>query len=79
MPRVKMAQPAHGRLRVLLQGTVMATGRSTEDVARIWGCSQPTAIKRLHNPGCITVDQLLQISSGLGIPLDEIRQAISKA
>ena len=77
MPRVKATRPKHERLQVLLQGYVAATGSSTERVARIWGCSTTTALKRLRDPGCITVDQLLVLGTGLGIPIEEIRYAIS--
>ena len=31
MPRLKELRPRHERLRVLIQGTVAATGRSTEE------------------------------------------------
>ncbi len=78
MPRIREIRPRHERLRVLLQGTAAALDKSAEEVARIWGCSLPTAYKRMRDPGCITVDQLLTIGRGLGIPLDEIRNAISE-
>ena len=78
MPRLREIQPKHARLRVLLQGTAAALGKSAEEVAEIWDCSLPTARKRMRDPGSITVDQLLAISRGLGIPLEEIRNAISE-
>ena len=78
MPRLREERPAHFRLLVLINGTINTLGKSTEDLARIWNCSNPTALKRLREPGTITIDQLLQLSRGLGIPLDEIRNAISE-
>ena len=78
MPKLREIQPRHQRLRVLIQGTIVALGKTTEDVARIWGCSHPTALKRLRSPGDMTIDQLLTLGRGLGIPLDEIRTAISE-
>ena len=78
MPKLREVLPRHQRLRVLIQGTIAALGKSTEDVASIWGCSHPTALKRLRAPGDMTIDQLLTLGRGLGIPLDEIRNAISE-
>ena len=79
MPRLTQTRPRYNRLRVLLQGTVAATGKTTAQVAAIWGCSIPTALKRMRDPGSITVDQLLTLCAGLGIPIEEARNAISRA
>lgn len=78
MPKLRVPLPKHQRLRVLIQGTIAALGKSTDDVARIWDCSNPTVLKRLREPGSITIDQLLTLGRGLGIPLEEIRNAISE-
>ena len=75
MPRLKQEQPR--RLSVLIQGTVAALGLNTDQLCRIMDCSHSTALKRLRDPGCMTVDQLLRTGRGLGIPIEEIREAIS--
>lgn len=39
----------------------------------ILGCSQPTARKKLNNPGELTGDDWMQISRKAHIPVEEIR------
>ena len=78
MPKLREVRPPHQRLLVLINGTMDVLGKGTEDAAAIWGCSAPTARKRIRAPGEMTIDQLLTLGRGLGIPLDEIRTAISE-
>lgn len=45
-------------------------------LARILNCSFPTAKKKLDNPGKLTVDELMVVSSKGHISIDLIRGAI---
>ena len=78
MPRLREVRPTHEPLLVLLNGTLSALGKGTEDAAVILSCSAPTARKKLGEPGGLTIDELLTLSRGLGIPIDKIRAAISE-
>ena len=78
MPRLRELRPRHEPLLVLINGTLQALGKGTEDVAAIWGCSAPTARKRIREPGEMTIDQLLTLGRALGIPLEKVREAISE-
>lgn len=79
MPKVKLGQPKRDKLRELICGVLSAYGPSgdAERVAGILGCSLPTARKRIREPKGMPVDELLRLTRGLGIPLEEVRAAIT--
>lgn len=76
MPKVKLGEPKRNRLRELFAGVMDVQRKGTADAAAIWGCSQPTALRRLREPGSMTIDDLLRLTKALNIPLEEVRQAI---
>lgn len=76
MPRTKLGQKKHSALAVLITGHVYMDGGHLEDGAKIIGCAPSTLCRRLANPGDFTVDELLKLARGYGIPLDELRAAI---
>lgn len=77
MPRVKLAEPKRDRLRELFCGVMAVQEKETADVAAMLGCSQPTALRRLREPKTMTIEELLKLSRGFDIPLEEVRQAIT--
>lgn len=80
MPRVKLAQPKKPPFEKLLQllyGAMGIYGYKAEHLAPIMGCSPNTARRRLENPGEFTLKELSRLSSGLQIPVEELRQAIT--
>ena len=79
MPRVNLGKPKRDPRKELIHGVLATYGSSgeTERVARILNCSAPTARKRLQDPGSMAITELLRLTRGLGIPLEEVRQAIS--
>ena len=42
----------------------------------VLGVSHPTALRRLHHPETLTVEELQTISRKCGIPIDRIREVI---
>ena len=80
MPRVKLAQPKkppYEKLLQLLYGAMGIYGYKAEHLAPVMGCSPNTARRRLENPGEFTLKELSRLSSGLNIPIDELRAAIT--
>lgn len=77
MPRVKMNEPKRDKLLELIAGVMKGMGKETADVAAMLGVSQPTALNRLRNPKSMTIEELLKVSRGLNIPLEEVRAAIT--
>ena len=79
-PRVKLAQPKkppYEKLLQLLYGAMGIYGYKAEHLAPVMGCSPNTARRRLENPGEFTLKELSRLSSGLNIPIDELRAAIT--
>ena len=79
MPKTKLQTrlPTHARLGALINGTLSMQRRGTADVAAWLRCSRPTAASRLRHPGDLTVDELTRLGKSAGIPIDELRAAIS--
>jgi len=79
MPKTKLQtrQPPHAKLAVLLNGTVAVQELTTNDVAQMMGVSPPTALSRLRHPGNLTVDELTRLGKRAGIPIEDLRGAIT--
>lgn len=79
MPKTKLQTrlPPQARLGALINGTLVLQKFGAGDVASWLGCSEPTARSRLRNPGELTVAELTRIGKCAGIPIDELRGAIS--
>ncbi len=68
MPYVKRELP-HEKSKRLLKGY----GITARRLAEILPCSEPTARKKINNPGLLSGDDWLKISRRGHIPVDEIR------
>ena len=71
MPYKKTKQHQTDLYRLLKAYEIDATRLS-----KILGCSFPTAKKKLDNPGKLTVDELMEISTKGHVAIDLIRGAI---
>lgn len=78
MPRTNLCKREipHAALAQLIGGTVYTRKTRTDDVAAMLGCSPNTALKRLRDPGTLTVDELTRLARRLEIPIDALRAAI---
>lgn len=74
MPYLKPKAEPWKKLTRLLRG-YRITGPA---LAGILGCSEPTAYRRLKEPGTLTLDELHTISLRAHIPIEELREAISR-
>ena len=74
MPRTRLDPTPHPLAR-LIWGTLKATGKTPEDVARPGLCGG-TIRRRLANPESFTVGELVTLSRALHIPIDDIRACI---
>lgn len=73
MPRIKQPEP-WGKMTRLLRGY----GLSGPELAKILGCSAPTARKRLENPGTLSLEEIYAISCRAHVPMEELRAAIQR-
>ena len=71
MPYLKRESP-HEKSRRLLKGYEI----NAVKLAAMIDVSEPTARKRLKNPGLLTGENWLAISRRAHIPVDEIREVI---
>lgn len=79
MPRTRLDadnRPRQEKLGVLITGTAVRQGPLGKTVANAIGSSIPTALKRMEDPGELTVNELVKLAKRLGIPADEVRVAI---
>lgn len=77
MPKVNLGKKPPDKLRMLLVGYIEATGTTRDDLGRIIGTCDDTARKRVKNPDEMTIGDLKRIGKSLGIPVDELRAAIT--
>lgn len=76
MPKLKKPPDRYQKFRVLVRGT-MADQRVTQtDVAGWFGCARQTVNYKLRSPDLLTLGELRTLSGKLGIPADEMREAI---
>lgn len=74
MPYLKPKAEPWKKLLRLLRGY----GITGTTLAGILEVSQPTAYRRLREPGSFTLDELYAISARAHIPMEEIREAVSR-
>lgn len=72
MPRLKERPIPYQRMQMLLK----SYGMNGSQLAPIIGCSPPTARAKILDPRRLTLGDLAVISKVVGIPWDEIRQAM---
>lgn len=51
-------------------------GYNSVSLAKVLGCSQPTAMKKLQSPSLFTLGELYALSTDGAIPLNQIKAAI---
>ena len=68
MPYIPKRNPYDKSRKLLLAYEITSTV-----MMNILGCSRPTAIKKLNNPGELTMDEWQKISKRGHIPVEEIR------
>ena len=73
MPHIPKKEP-HDAMGRLLRGYQLGSPQ----LARVLGCSAPTARSKLNNPGRLTLDDIMKINKSGHIPIEEIRDAIGK-
>lgn len=49
-----------------------------EPLAKVLGCSIPTALKRIKDPKLLTIGELELINKRGHVPIEEIREAIGR-
>ena len=78
MPRVKLdpRMDSHRNLRVLINGSADADGRTQDDICRILGVCKASATKYMRNPEKLPLDELMKLGRSLCIPIDDLRSAI---
>lgn len=74
MPYVKKPDPPFARMTRLLKGY----GLNGPGMARVLGVSHPTGKRRLENPQELTIGDLDRLNRFGHIPLEELREAISR-
>ncbi len=78
MPKTKLEDTKQKKLAVLIAGTAAANGMPVgKTVAHAIEVSELTAMKRVRDPGTLTIDELVSISKRMHITADELRAAIS--
>lgn len=74
MPYIKPKEAPFAKMGRLLRGY----GLSGQRLAEVLECSAPTARARLAEPETLTLRDLDRISRRAHIPMEEIREAISR-
>ena len=74
MPYIKPKEPAFAKMQRLLKGY----GLSGQKLAAVLECSAPTARARLESPQTLTLEDLDRINRRGHVPMEEIREAISR-
>ena len=74
MPRLKPKIEPWAKMTRLLRGYQL----NPTTLASVLECSRPTATKRMQQPGTLTLDELYAISIRAHIPMEEIREAVSR-
>lgn len=76
MPKLKKTPDRYENLKRLILGSMKVQNIYLEDLARATGLCRQSVSIRLKCPDKLTLSDLRAISAALGIPFDEIRQAI---
>lgn len=69
MPNIKKPEP-YGKSKMLLRAYDLTPTR----LAKVLGCTYPTAKKKIDNPGYITTDEWGKIHRRHHVPIEEIRE-----
>ena len=77
MPRTKLDTKT-SPLMVLILGTAAAKGISQYELADMIGVAPATICNRKKKPEDFTLAQLRKLRTGLGIPIEELRNAAIK-
>jgi antitoxin component HigA of HigAB toxin-antitoxin module len=72
MPRLKERPVPFQTMRMLIK----SYGISGNKLSKVLFCSPPTACKKLKNPMLLTLEDLHRINVQVGIPWDEIKNAM---
>lgn len=76
MPKIKKTPSKYDKLLLLINGRIKTDKVSMEKLAYYMKVSRNTAAARLREPGKLTLEDIGNLSRGLGIPIDDIRAAI---
>lgn len=77
MPRVKLGRNvANDKLVTLLWGTAAARGLTNEQLGSKAHISRTTVARRKSNPEDLTIGELRSLGRALGIPIEDLRDAI---
>ena len=78
MPKTKLGSrlPPHAELAQLISGAAFLRRATMDDLGAAIGRTPKTARSRLRNPGELTVDELVRLGRKLGIPIEQLRDAI---
>ena len=71
-----MPYKARTRNQIELHRLLKAYGLNATTLSKVIGCTYPTAKKKLEDPGLLTVNELMMISSKGHIAIDLVRGAI---
>lgn len=74
MPYLKKQERPYAKMRRLLIGYGLSAGK----LAPILNVSEPTARKRLDEPGLLTLSDLDKINRFGHVPIEELRTAMSR-
>ena len=73
MPRLRKPENKYAKLMRVINGYLIQNKVKLEDAM---GVSRTTAASRRDNPDNFTLGELSKISRSLGIPIEELREAI---
>lgn len=78
MPRTNLCrrEKPHAQLGRLLAGAAWDRKIGMEAIGATIGRNRNTASARMHDPGSLTVDELVRLGRKLQIPIEELRAAI---
>lgn len=74
MPKLKRAETPYDKLTILISGYLVLNNKRLEDVLK---CSYGKARARMLDPATFTIGELRTISRALGVPIEDMRQALS--
>ena len=77
MPRVKLGRnPANDKIIALIWGMADVHGLTNEQLGDKANISRTTVARRKANPEDITLGELRRLGRALGIPIEDLRDAI---
>lgn len=76
MPRLKQAYNRHEALQKSIYGAMCIQDKKVTDLAAQVGKDPRTVAGKIKNPDRMTLGELRQLCQALGIPVEEVREAI---